>query len=230
MKNIIQEKPDVKLTGRLKKTFEFVDNEDIKNRAILDIGCGYGWFEWNAFKKGAKKIVGVEVAESDLSTIKKYIKNKSFTPLVGHATDIKSESNTYDTVVSWEVIEHIPKDTELKFFSEVYRLLKNNGTFYLSTPYNAILSTYLDPAYWLIGHRHYSYKKLVRYGLDNNFYVEKILVVGGIWTAISIINMYIAKWIFRRERFFNTFFHNKENEEYQREGFYNIFVKYKKNE
>ena len=228
MKNIIRERPSSKLIGRLKKTFDFVDIQDIKGKAILDIGCGYGWFEWNAFKKGAKEITGVEISESNLSTIKKYIKNKKFTPLVGHATEIPSGKNIYDTVVAWEVIEHIPNKSENQFFHEVNRVLKKGGSFYISTPYDVALSTYLDPAFWLIGHRHYSEKKLRQYGLKNKFTIEKVAVVGGIWTAISVINMYVSKWAFRRERFFKEFFYKKENEEYEKEGFYNIFIKYKK--
>ncbi len=229
MKNLIEEKPNTRLTGRLKRTFKFVDSKDIANKLILDIGCGYGWFEWNAFQKNAKSIVGVEVSEEDLSTVKKYIKNPNFTPVVGSASKMPLKDSSFDTVVAWEVIEHIPKNTEQGFFKEVYRLLKKNGTFYISTPHQATFSTYLDPAFWLIGHRHYSYRKLVQYGLENNFVVEKVTVTGGIWTAISLINMYVSKWIFRRERFFKNFFLAKEDEEYRRHGFYNIFIKYRKN-
>lgn len=228
MRNIIQERPNTQLTGRLKKTFEFVDQKDIKNKVILDIGCGYGWFELNAFKKGAKKIFGAEVSENDLLTVKKYITDKKFTPIIGRSDHIPLKNNTIDTIVSWEVIEHIPKGTESKFFKEVARLLKKNGVFYLSTPHKATFSTYLDPAFWLIGHRHYSEKQLRGYARNNGFVVEAVDVTGGIWTSLAIVNMYIAKWVFRREKFFKTFFTAQENKEYQKKGFYNIFVKYRK--
>ena len=228
MKNIIQEKPNTKLTGRLKKTFEFVLREDIKDKSILDIGCGYGWFEVNAFKKGARRIFGAEVSEDDLSTIKKYIRNKNFTPLIGSSSHIPLKNSSMDTVVAWEVIEHIPKGSENKFFKEVARLLKKNGTFYLSTPHQSFFSTYLDPAFWLIGHRHYSEGQLRSYAIKNGFVVEDVSIAGGIWASLSILNMYISKWIFRKDRFLKSFFINKENKEYQRKGFYNIFVKYRK--
>lgn len=228
MKNLIGEKPSDKLSGRLKKTFEFVDNKDIKGKIILDIGCGYGWFEYHSLKKGAKKIIGVEISEEDLSTIKKYITAKNFEAKIGHASNIPVKNSSVDTVVSWEVIEHIPKKSENDFFSEVSRILKKNGTFYLSTPHHHLFSTYLDPAFWLVGHRHYSKNDLIEYGERSGFVVEKIVVLGGIWTALSIINMYISKWVFRRPHFGKNFFAIRVNNEYTKQGFYNVFVKYRK--
>lgn len=55
MKNLIQERPAEKLEGRLKKTVQFVDAYDITNKSVVDIGCGYGWFELFALKKNVKK-------------------------------------------------------------------------------------------------------------------------------------------------------------------------------
>jgi len=229
MKNIIKEQANVKLTGRLRRTFSFVSNGDIENKYIVDIGCGYGWFEHNAFKKGAAKITGIEISESDLMTVKSCISNKNFSPVIGHATNIPVKKGSVDTVVAWEVIEHIPNGTEDDFFKEVRRVLRKDGHFYLSTPYRSILATYLDPAFWLVGHRHYSKSLLTQFGLNNKFSVESVLVTGGIWTIYSIIDMYFWKWIFRRESVFKRFLHKKIENEYRRDhGSANIFVKYKK--
>lgn len=42
------------------------------------------------------------------------------------------QSDTYDLVIAWHVLEHIPKDKEA--IKEVYRLLKPNGHFLVSVP------------------------------------------------------------------------------------------------
>lgn len=42
MKNILSEKPNEILHGRLLASVNFVDDNDIKNKEILDIGFGYG--------------------------------------------------------------------------------------------------------------------------------------------------------------------------------------------
>lgn len=228
MKNIINEKPRKKLTGRLAKTVEFVDEQDIKGKTILDIGCGYGWFENNLLARGAKMIVGMELTEVDLKTIKKFVKDPKMKFAVGSAIDLPFKTNYFDTVTAWEVIEHIPKGTEHQMFSEVKRVLKKDGIFYLSTPFDQPLVTYADPAWWLVGHRHYSQDQLREYAQESGFKVQMIMIRGGIWMVVSLLNMYISKWLLRRKPLFQTFFTRKENEEYAKEGFVNIFVKYKK--
>ncbi len=228
MKNILNEKPDKRLTGRLKKTLSFVDVKDITNKSIINVGCGYGWFELHAFKKKPKSIVGIEISEEDLKTINENIKNKNFSTKVGSAIDLPFKDKSADTIVSWEVIEHIPQNTEHKFFKEVHRVLKKNGVFYLSTPYRSFISTSLDPAFWLIGHRHYTEKDFLSYATKNKFAIEECVVTAGGWTVLSQLNTYVSKWIFRRKPFFQEFFLKKEDMEYSKDGFHNIFLKFRK--
>ncbi len=230
MKNIINEKPNGKLTGRLKFTVKsFVKKEDIKNKKVLDIGCGYGWFELNALKNGVKEIVGIEITKSDLKTAKENIHDERALFKVAGALKLPFKDNYFDTVVAWEVIEHIPKGTEYKMFKEVSRVLKRNGTFYLSTPFDSFFSNFFDPAYWLIGHRHYSKKMLIDFCKKNNLEVEKIFVRGGYWNLVGLLNMYFSKWILRRNPLFQKYFEEKENQEFgSKNGFMDIFVQYKK--
>lgn len=192
MKNILNEKPEQKLTGRLKFSTKFVSNEDIKEKKVLDIGCGFGWFELNVLKRGVEEVTGIEVSMVDLKSAIS-ISDKRAIFRVGGALKIPFKNNYFDTVVAWEVIEHIPKDTENKMFSEVNRVLKNKGNFYLSTPYNSFFSKFLDPAWWLIGHRHYSKDQMIEFGIKNNFKIFDIQIKGGFWSMISLLDMYIAK-------------------------------------
>jgi len=230
MKNIVEEKPTDELHGRSLYNTQFVSDEDIKDKNVLDIGCGFGWFELNARKRGVKKIIGIELEEKDLETAKKFISSEKIDFKKGSAIELPFPNNSFDTIVSWEVIEHIPKNTEEKMFQEASRVLRNGGSFYLSTPYDSFFAKIFDPAWWLIGHRHYSKKKLTTAGEDNGFKIEKIIIKGGWWEILGINNLYIAKWIFRRRPFFENFINKKQNEEYGSEnnGLTNAFVKYKK--
>jgi 2-polyprenyl-3-methyl-5-hydroxy-6-metoxy-1,4-benzoquinol methylase len=227
MKNLLKEKPTDKLDARLRLSLSFIKGSDLRDKKVLDVGCGFGWFEEYALKKGVKEIAGIEISKEDLETVGQ-IRDKRLILKVGTALKIPFEDKSFDTVVAWEVIEHIPNDTENKMFKEVSRVLKNNGAFYLSTPHDALLSKYLDPAWWLVRHRHYSIKRLVMYGLNNNYAVQKLFVAGEIWAALSVINMYFSKWVLRRSSLFNSFFEKRVNREYASEGFYNIFIKYEK--
>jgi len=229
MKNIIEEKPTDELHGRSLYNTNFVSDEDLKNKNVLDIGCGFGWFEINAEKRGVKKIIGTELEEKDLETARKYTTSEKIEFKVGSAIKLPFPDNSFDTVVSWEVVEHIPKNTEDKMFKEVTRVLKSGGSFYLSTPYNSFFAKFFDPAWWLIGHRHYSKSKLIRIGEDAGFKIEKTIINGGWWEILGINNLYIAKWIFKRRPFFENFINKKQNLEYKKEdGFTNIFIKYQK--
>lgn len=230
MKNILDEVPAHNLTGRLLASVKFVDDSDLKGKTALDIGCGYGWCELDFLNRGVTKIIGVEQSEKDLETIQKNINNDRLELKVSSATNLPFEPNSFDTIVSWEVIEHIPKGTEKMMFSEVTRVLRPGGTFYLSTPHRSFFSNALDPAWWLIGHRHYSLKQLAKFANDtSSLRIELVNIKGGWWSLLSILNLYISKWIFRRKPIFETFFSEKENLEYVADnGFANIFIKFRK--
>lgn len=227
MKNLLEEKPTIKLHGRLRASVGFVADADLKNKKVLDIGCGYGWCELNLLGRGVKKISAIEISKNDLVTIRQNIKDERLTLKTGSATKLPFEDELFNTVVSWEVIEHIPKNTEFIMFKEVYRVLKPEGKFYLSTPNKGFFANILDPAWWF-GHRHYSVKKLCHLAQNTGFEIIEVKIVGGWWTIFSTINLYLSKWVLRRERLFNKFFNAKEDQEFSSRGFANIFIKFRK--
>ena len=228
MKNILHEEPldFADLHGRLKYSCLFVAGDDIKGKELLDIGCGFGWFELYTIKKGVKSIVGLERSEEDLHTAKAYIKHPNVSFQIGTAIDLPFKDNSFDAVVCWEVIEHLPKNTEYRMFRDICRVLKSRGRFYLSTPYASFLSITFDPAWWLIRHRHYTSRKLIKLAQETGFEVENVVLNGGWYELIGMNNMYVSKWIFRRSPFLKDFFDRKQDEEYHRSnGFANIFLK-----
>jgi len=228
LKNIYNEKPDSILYGRTLYTMNFVDSEDIKEKIVLDIGCGTGWFEFQLLKKDVKRIIALDI---DLQNIKQkdiYF-NSKVEFIQGDTMDIKINKNSIDTVCAWEVLEHLPLRKENEFFSDVLKILRPKGVFYLSTPYNHILSKLFDPAWYFLGHRHYGIldiNKIVDY---SKFELKKISIKGAWWDALSLYNLYISKWIFRRDLFLKHFFTSRLNDEYKsKKGFISLFLKFKK--
>lgn len=140
-----------RLTGRHKKSFMFVGC--MKDKIILDIGCSYGWFEKWAIENSCRRVVGIEPKEADLKFAKNAIHGAVFKE--GTALNVPFGNNNFDIVVMWEVLEHLPKNTEIESFREISRILKSDGSLFLSTPNRTFWSCILDPAWWLIGHRHY---------------------------------------------------------------------------
>lgn len=223
-----QENIQQRLTGRHKKSFDFVDS--VKDKIILDIGCSFGWFEKFAVKNGCKKIIGIDTDEKGLLHAKNQIKDKRVKFLKGSALDLSIfEKNYFDKVVMWEVLEHLPKRTEGKAFREISKVLKSRGMLYLSTPNRTFWSCILDPAWWLISHRHYNLGQIVKLAEKTGFKVEKVEYGGRFYELISMILLYIFKWIFRSEIPFKTWFDRKREEEYLRSqrGFVTVFLKLK---
>jgi len=100
VKNILNQKPNLDLNGRLQYACDFVEQEDIKNKNMLDIGCGYGWFEKNAIKCEVNEIMATEISNDDLRTVKENIKDIKLKTCVASAIALPFPDNVFDTVVS----------------------------------------------------------------------------------------------------------------------------------
>ena len=231
MKNILDERPlpYEELIGFPSVVCDFM-RDKFKNKKALNIGCGFGWLERFACEYGeVSAITGIEPAESNLAAARTLQYDPRITFQVASGIDLPFNNNSFDLVTSFEVLEHLPKKTEQKFFNEVERVLSPGGTFILSTPYAHPASTFLDPAYYLVGHRHYKKSHIECYSAKCGLNIEEIYVTGGVWVTLGILNLYISKWIFRRGLFFTDLFHRKQLEEYKKmDGFMNIVAELKK--
>jgi 2-polyprenyl-3-methyl-5-hydroxy-6-metoxy-1,4-benzoquinol methylase len=229
MKNILDSNPFNNLKEENIDFYNYlIPKKEIEGKSILDLGCGYGWFILLALKNKPLKVTGVEISNEDIKTAKKYIKDKNVEFKIGSATKIPLQDSSIDTAVSWEVIEHIPNASEKLMFQEVSRVLKPGGKFYLSTPYNSFVSKYTDPAFYFINHRHYHEIDFKEFIKGTDLKIKDIKIVGGIWYLLDLFNLYIAKWIFRREKFFEDFMREKRVSELYQEGFMAIYISFEK--
>jgi 2-polyprenyl-3-methyl-5-hydroxy-6-metoxy-1,4-benzoquinol methylase len=228
MRNLLHEKPTNFLGGRNLALMEFVDRKTIKGKMVLDVGCGFGWLEYQIMDL-AKDIVGVDLDKNNIKMANHYIKRPNVSFRVANALKMPIESKSKDIIISSELIEHLPIGTEIVFFKEIFRILKNDGVFYLTTPFKSFWSILFDPAWWLIKHRHYSFEDLEEIAKKSGLRVIKYKVGGKWWSLVGLINLYVSKWVFRRKRFAKDFFNKKEKKEFsENDGWMNIFVAFKK--
>lgn len=168
----------------------------IKNKKVLDIGCWTGQFEKLAVKH-TKEIWGIDPGIEAIEIAKKFVPNAKFK--VGNALDLKFKNKYFDTVTILDVIEHIPNGLEEKCLREISKVLKTNGHLIISTPHSHPLSTYLDPAFYLIGHRHYSEKKLRNLLNITGFKIINVKKTGGIIRITTTLLEYFYKHILKRK-------------------------------
>lgn len=224
MRNLLNEAPAKELHGRLRFTCTYVDQDDITGRDVLEIGSGYGWFALNAGPR-SRSFIGVEPTDDDLRTARKYVTHPQVRFERGSALALPFEPGSFDTVVSWEVLEHIPKGSEPVMFAEARRVLRPGGAFYLSTPFASLRSTALDPAYFLTGHRHYRARDLQSYAAMQGLEVRRLTVVGGWWEILQWWDIYVSKWILRRPPLFSTAMNRRNDRQFEHDdGFVCLFA------
>lgn len=163
MKNVLRESAMSyeELHGRLRFVCDWIPREEIDGKSVVNVGCGYGWFERFVWEhREAKRIVGIEPSDADLSTARQSLSGMHVELIVASGLCLPLSSESFDTCLCTEVIEHIPPGTEQELLREICRILKPGGKCYLTTPSHTIVSTFTDPAYYLIAHRHYSKSRI----------------------------------------------------------------------
>jgi ubiquinone/menaquinone biosynthesis C-methylase UbiE len=105
-----------------------------KDKLVLDAACGTG-YGTELISKNSKKVIGIDISEKTIEeNIKKFgvSENKNFIEM--NAAHLKFNTSSFDTIVSFETIEHLKiKDITL-MISEFHRVLKKNGILIISTP------------------------------------------------------------------------------------------------
>lgn len=99
-------------------------SHNIKDRKVLDIGCGTGYYTRYFGKQN--NVTGIDLQ----SCVQKKYHNFRFKR--ADATALPFKAGTFDVAVSFDVIEHIERDREM--VAEAYRVLKNGGQLILGTP------------------------------------------------------------------------------------------------
>lgn len=138
----------------------------VKNKTVLEIGCGTGYGS-NLLEKYVKNITAFD---KDSNTIKidiaKY-RGKKINFLCSSIEDFYIKKH-FDVVISFQVIEHI-KNPEL-FIKKVFTFLKPHGLFIITTP-NFKTQSYNENPYHVHEYTAAELKKfLVKYGFSPHIY------------------------------------------------------------
>ena len=117
------------------RRYKFIENK-IKNKNILDFGCGVGGF-LSIAKKSAKNALGLEIEKS----LQKSFKKRKL-DVFQNLEDIEKKSIKFDLITSFHVFEHLydPKSILIK----LSKFLDKNGEIIFEVPNSddALLTLY----------------------------------------------------------------------------------------
>ena len=115
-----------------KKRSDFAKNYT-HNKNVLDLCCGTGWTTFE-IGKIANQVIGVDYSDEGLEIARRKYGGNNITYKKMNALALEFSTESFDSVVSMEAIEHFAQQDGKKFISEAYRVLKKGGIFIGSTP------------------------------------------------------------------------------------------------
>lgn len=109
--------------------------ELVRDKVVLDAACGEGYGS-SILSQTAASVLGVDIdAETIRRAREKYGVSAKLNYRQASVTDLSSiSSDSIEVVVSYETIEHIDAESQIKFLAEISRVLKPDGILIMSTP------------------------------------------------------------------------------------------------
>lgn len=110
---------------------------------LLDVGCATGIF-LDGMRQRGWQVRGVEPNQDAAQ----YAQDRfGLDVFPGYLHEVKLESDTFDVVTIWDVLEHVPDPHA--FVNDIYRVLKPGGLIIANLPNGEAWERYLFGKYWV---------------------------------------------------------------------------------
>ncbi len=208
--------------ARLEKSIRLLGN--LSRKRLLNIGCKEGWLESYIVHNNidVKAVHSIDVVDygSPRGRSKIIFSLESVLKLQ------RVKKHWFDIAAFFEVMEHLPAGSELLALKNINRALRSGGRLCLSTPYSSFFGNLLDPAYWCIGHRHYTQRRVRHLLQQAGFMVVQMEVRGGFGESFGMLCYYFSRHVLRRRKMCANCFQKSRRKEYlsAHAGFFNLFV------
>jgi 2-polyprenyl-3-methyl-5-hydroxy-6-metoxy-1,4-benzoquinol methylase len=107
----------------------------VEGGTVLDAGCGTG-YGTEILAAAAERVVGIDISQEAIDYAHSHYEQSSSEFSVGDLRALPFEEDTFDLVVSFEVIEHI--EEQQLVISELHRVLRPKGVLVISSPNRAV--------------------------------------------------------------------------------------------
>jgi ubiquinone/menaquinone biosynthesis C-methylase UbiE len=176
---------------------------DVKNKTVLDVGCGSGRYSALMAKRGAN-VIGIDISKYQINLAKQINSNPKIRYIVGDGSNVPFiPDNSIDFILMNMVVPSILSKRKLsQTMREMHRILKQNGRLIISTlhPFFVIPDSTIDSTisfnkrhYFNEGHKyksraylskggyikftetHFSLSYISKAMMDNGLFIKQIL-------------------------------------------------------
>jgi O-antigen biosynthesis protein len=112
----------------------------IKGKTVLDIACGTGYGAKLIKDAGALEVVGVDIDKAAIDYAVENFSAAGVTFICASADNINFPAEKFDTIVTFETIEHLEEPIRKAYLEKLKNSLKKDGLIILSTPNKLITS------------------------------------------------------------------------------------------
>jgi SAM-dependent methyltransferase len=115
----------------------------VKDKTVLDAGCGSGYGTDFLASQGAKYALGIDISPEAIAYAQAHYQRDNLEYRVMDVTEPDLNDGSFDVIVAFELIEHL--QNQERFLAEMARVLKNDGLFIISTPNREVYRLGLEP-------------------------------------------------------------------------------------
>ncbi len=119
---------------------------DLRGKAVLDLGCGYGHNCVDFIERGAEKVVGIDISKKMLEIARRESSHKKIEYINMSMTEITSLPYKFDLVYSSLAFHYI--ENFEKLISDIYSLLNENGCLLFSQDHPIMTATIDGKGHW----------------------------------------------------------------------------------
>ena len=160
----------IPLVGKLKRyPIPYLRMPDGDGLAFLDIGCNWGRWSIAAARKGYA-VVGIDPSMDAIKAARRVSRQCDVTAsfIVGDARHLPFRDETFDTVFSYSVLQHLSKGNVRRSLISIARVLKPGGTCLVQMPnkfgvvsmYHQLRRGFKSPSEFMV--RYWAPRELVR--------------------------------------------------------------------
>lgn len=126
------------LLARRRKALQMAG--DVKDKKILDVGCGSGVFMIELINRGAY-VVGIDYSPKMLDLAKQELNSnkilqKNYSLKKTSATKLPYKNGEFDLILATGLTDYLTDEEDQKFLNEAARVLKEDGKIIVSFPVN----------------------------------------------------------------------------------------------